>query len=79
MKRAASEAIAPPATLSPELQALLAAVDDGRDSVGSLASDPGGAAIVSAGIAELELLGLVRRGSGGRLRRTTRAEASCGS
>jgi DNA processing protein len=79
MKRAASEAIAPPATLAPELQALLAAVDDGRDSVGSLASDPDGAAIVSAGIAELELLGLVRRGSGGRLRRTTRAEASCGS
>jgi DNA processing protein len=77
LERAASETIAPPATLAPELQALLAAVDDGRNSIASLASDPAGAAIVSAGIAELELLGLVRR-SGGRVLRTTRGEAAMG-
>ena len=61
---------------APELRALLAAVEDGRDSVGSLASDPAGAATVRAGLTELELLGLVRRASGGRVLRTTRAVAS---
>ncbi|MES1192931.1 MAG: DNA-processing protein DprA [Solirubrobacterales bacterium] len=75
MKRAAEQTIAPPATLRPELRALLAAVEDGRNTIGSLASDPAGAAAVSAGIADLELLGLVRRVSGGRVLRTTRAEA----
>jgi DNA processing protein len=76
LKRAAEESIAPPLTLEPELRALLAAVEDGRDSVGSLASDAAGAAIVRAGLTELELLGLIRHVSGGRVLRTTRAVAS---
>lgn len=76
LKRAAGEAIAPPAVLAPELRALLAAVEDGRDSVGSLASDAAGAAIVRAGLAELELLGLIHHVPGGRVQRTTRAVAS---
>jgi DNA processing protein len=79
LKRAAEQPIQPPTTLTPELRALLAAVDDGRTTVGSLASDPADAAIVGAGLAELELLGLVRRVSGGRVLRTTRAPASSGS
>jgi DNA processing protein len=78
LERAASETIAPPTTLTPELHALLAAVEDGRNSIGSLASDPAGAAIASAGIAELEMLGLVRRVSGGRVLRTTRGSAAMG-
>jgi DNA processing protein len=78
LKRAAEKTIDPPTTLTPELRALLAAIDDGRDTIGSLASDPAGAATVSSGIAELELAGLVRRVSGGRVLRTTRAWASGG-
>ena len=57
------EKLRPPATLAPELLALLAAVEDGRDSVASLASDAAGAATVRAGLTELELLRLVRRSS----------------
>jgi DNA processing protein len=76
LKRAAVEPVRPPTTLAPELRALLAAVEDGRDSVGSLASDAAGAAIVRAGLTELQLLGLVRHVSGGRVLRTTRAGAS---
>jgi DNA processing protein len=76
LKRAAGETSAAPMTLEPELRALLAAVEDGRDSVGSLASDAAGAAIVRAGLTELELLGLIRHTSGGRVLRTTRAVAS---
>jgi DNA processing protein len=72
LARAAGETIAPPTTLAPELQALLAAVEDGRDSLGSLTPDAAGAATVRAGLMELELLGLIRRVPGGRLLRTTR-------
>lgn len=79
LRRAAGKPIAPPSTLTPELRALLAAIDDGRDTIGSLASDPAGAATVSAGITELQMLGLVRRVSGGRVLRTTRAAAPSGS
>jgi DNA processing protein len=79
LERAAQQPIEPPATLAPELRALLAAVDDGRTTIGSLAPDPAGAAIVGAGLAELELLGLIRRVSGGRVLRTTRAPASSGA
>lgn len=75
LKRAAATTIDPPTTLTPELRTLLAAIEDGRDSVASLASDAAGAAIVTAGLADLELLGLVRRVSGGRVLRTTRAAA----
>jgi DNA processing protein len=78
MKRAAAEMLGPPTALAPELRALLAAVEDGRDSVASLASDTAGAAIVRAGLTELELLGLVHI-SDGRVRRTTRAQALRGS
>lgn len=76
MQRAESELIAPPTTLAPELRALLAAVEDGHDSVASLTRDPARAPAVRAGLAELELLGLLRRVSGGRVLRTTRAVAS---
>jgi len=75
LARAAGEAIPPPMTLEPELLALLAAVEDGRDSLASLTPDPSGAATVRAGLTELELLGLIRRAPGGRLQRTTRAIA----
>ncbi len=78
MKRAAVETIGAPTTLAPELRALLAAVDDGHNSVASLASDTAGAAIVRAGLTELELLGLVHI-SDGRVLRTTRAQALRGS
>jgi predicted Rossmann fold nucleotide-binding protein DprA/Smf involved in DNA uptake len=76
LKRAAGALVAPPTTLAPGLRALLTAVEDGHNSVGALAPDPAGAATVRAGLAELELLGLVRRTSGGRVTRTTRAVAS---
>jgi DNA processing protein len=62
-QRAAS---APPVDLPPELASLLSAVDDGRDRISALTADADGAAMVRAGLAELELLGLVRRAPGGR-------------
>jgi DNA processing protein len=76
LKRAATDTIPPPATLAPELRTLLIAVEGGQDSVAALASDPARAAKVRAGLADLELLGLIRRTSGGRVLRTTRAVAS---
>jgi DNA processing protein len=54
------------AALDPALRALLARVQDGRDTVAALASTPAEAEEVLAGLAELELLGLLRRGAGGR-------------
>jgi DNA processing protein len=78
LKRAAVEKIGAPTTLAPELRALLAAVEDGHDSVASLASDTAGAATVRAGLTELELLGLVRIADG-RVLRTTRAGTLRGS
>jgi DNA processing protein len=48
---------------------LLAAVEDGRDTITALAPDPSGAATVRAHLMELELLGLVRRVAGGRVAR----------
>jgi DNA processing protein len=68
-RQAAGALIAPPADLAPELLALLAAVEDGRDTVGALSDDAAGAAEVRAGLMELELLGLIRRASGGRVLR----------
>jgi DNA processing protein len=76
LARAAEETIPPPTTLAPELRALLTAVEDGHNSVASLAPNADRAATVRAGLAELELLGLVRRVAGGRVLRTTRAVAS---
>jgi DNA processing protein len=74
-RQAAATAVPPPRHLAPELQALLAAVEDGRDTVAALAPDAAGAAVVRAGLMELELLGLVRRAAAGRVVRTTRAIA----
>ena len=52
--------------LAPPLRALLRRVEDGRDTVSSLAATPGDAQHALAALAELELLGFVRRGPGGR-------------
>jgi DNA processing protein len=62
-QRAAST---PRVDLPPELASLLSAVDDGRDRISALTADADGAAMVRAGLTELELLGLVRRAPGGR-------------
>ena len=72
LQRAAEQPVAPPPTLRARAARAAAAVEDGRDTIGALAPDPAGAAIVGAGLAELELLGLVRRVSGGRVRATRR-------
>jgi DNA processing protein len=66
-RRTAGAVVAPPPDLAPELQALLAALDDGRDTMGALAGGAADAAAVRAGLMELELLGLVRRAPGGRV------------
>jgi DNA processing protein len=55
-----------PPSLSPELAALLEAVERGEGSPDALAAAASEAAAVLAGLSELELLGLVRRGAGGR-------------
>jgi DNA processing protein len=73
VRRVAGQRTPPPTDTPPELLALLAAVDDGRDTIATLAPDPAGAAIVRAGLMELELLGLIRRTPGGRVMRTPRA------
>jgi DNA processing protein len=58
---------APGANLEPRLQAVLAALQDGRDTVGALAAgDPERAAEATAALAELEIQGLVARRPGGR-------------
>lgn len=69
-ERTAGAVMTPPADLAPQLLALLAAVGDGRDTVGALSADAAGAAAVRAGLMELELLGLLRRAPGGRVVRT---------
>jgi DNA processing protein len=56
---------APPA-LAPELQALLAAVEEGRGALGELAANGEQARAVLAGLGELEFRGLIRRTFGGR-------------
>ena len=54
-----------PAELAPALRALLRRVEDGRDTVSSLAATPDDAQQAIAGLFELEGLGLLRRGPGG--------------
>jgi DNA processing protein len=54
-----------PEALSPRLRTLLRHVEDGRDTVASLAATPEEAQDALAGLAELELLGFLRRGPGG--------------
>jgi DNA processing protein len=52
--------------LAPELEALLAAVGDGRDSADAVATAGLGTAEGLAALSSLELLGYLRRGAGGR-------------
>lgn len=52
--------------LEPALRALLRRVEDGRDTVSALASSPAEAQHALAALSELELLGFLRRGAGGR-------------
>jgi DNA processing protein len=74
-RQAEGTSVPPPRRLAPELVELLASVEDGRDTIAALSPDAAGAAIVRAGLMELELLGLVRRGPAGRIVRTTLAVA----
>jgi len=55
--------------LESPLRVLLREVENGRDSVAALASTPAEASSALAGLAELELLGFLRRGPGGRYTR----------
>ena len=55
-----------PPALAPELLGLLAAVEEGRGSLGELATGPDDARAVLAGLGELEFRGLIRRTFGGR-------------
>jgi DNA processing protein len=57
---------APRPALPPELQELLAAVEEGRGALGELATGPDDARTVLAGLGELEFRGLIRRTFGGR-------------
>ena len=52
--------------LEPDLRGLLRSVEDGRDTVSALAATPAEAQHALAALSELELLGFVRRGPGGR-------------
>jgi DNA processing protein len=52
--------------LTDELRALLEAVERGSDSPDAIASNPADVAAVMAGLTELELMGLIRRGLDGR-------------
>jgi DNA processing protein len=62
---AAQRATAATPALDERLQGLLEAVELGRGSADAIASDAAEVADVLAGLTELELLGLVRRGAGG--------------
>jgi DNA processing protein len=55
--------------LTAPLRALLRRVEDGADTVSALATTPAEAQEALAGLAELELLGFLRRGAGGRYAR----------
>lgn len=55
-----------PEALEPALRALLRRVEEGRDTVSSLAASPAEAQDALCGLGELELLGFLRRGPGGR-------------
>lgn len=58
-----------PDDLAPPLRRLLRGVEDGRDTVAALAGSPSEARDALAGLAELEVLGYLRRGPGGRYAR----------
>ncbi|MDP1847058.1 MAG: DNA-processing protein DprA [Solirubrobacteraceae bacterium] len=55
-----------PEDLEPALRGLLRRVEDGRDTVSALAATPAEARQAMAALSELELLGFLRRGPGGR-------------
>ena len=55
-----------PDELEPALRALLRRVEEGRDTVSALAASPAEAQHALASLTELELLGFLRRGPGGR-------------
>jgi DNA processing protein len=59
----------PPAALAAPLELLLGAVEDGRGTLNELAATPDEARAALAGLGELERLGLVHRGFGGRWER----------
>jgi len=59
------------AELGEPLRALLRRVEDGCDTVAALAATPAEARSALAGLGELELLGFLRRGPGGRYVRRT--------
>jgi DNA processing protein len=59
----------PPVVLTPPLRRLLEAIEDGSGSLTELAATPEAARAALAGLGELERLGLVRRGFGGRWER----------
>ena len=59
----------PPVILTPPLRRLLEAIEDGNGSLTELADTPEAARSALAGLGELERLGLVRRGFGGRWER----------
>lgn len=61
-----------PPGLAPRLRARLEAIDAGADTVDGHADGPDGALAVLADLTELELLGLLRRGPGGRYARVRR-------
>jgi DNA processing protein len=63
-RSAPAQPVGPP--LEPGLQELLTAVEEGRGSLGELASDREAARAVLAGLGELEFRGLIRRTFGGR-------------
>jgi DNA processing protein len=63
--------VAAPPDLEPQLAALLAAVEDGVDTVEGLTASGREPAGVQSAVMELELLGLLVRRPGGRLARAT--------
>jgi DNA processing protein len=65
----AVRAEAPPVPVEPRLRGLLSAIERGRGTVAELAVSSDDARAVLAGLGELETLGLVRRGFGGRYER----------
>ena len=65
----ATPGMPPPLALASPLDRLLGAVEDGRGTLTELAATPEEARAALAGLGELERLGLVRRGFGGRWER----------
>ncbi len=69
LERAQATPVAPPPELDPDVVALLTEIEAGRTTTEELVARGGSPGRTLAGLAELELLGLVRRLPGGRYRR----------